>query len=280
MAGLTIPTIRAALMLSSIFVAFMLGRVRQGVRLLSLVAAGMLLVWPPLVVSPSFQLSFAATLALLLWAAREYQPRSRIPLVQMSDYLYAVWAISVVAGLATLPLAAWHFQQISLAGLLINLPAVPLTGLFVLPFGAVHLISTSLGFGEWTWWLARAPLEWLLWMAKFGADLPFGDMHAPAWSLWLVSLLTLVALLAYILRRWWIFWVGLISLSVFTLAIPFVPQPHRLFELNGGQTVVQQTSNTEAILLKSNGKWNEKYLLRGLEQRYGFSIDKSVADKP
>ena len=123
LAGCVPPVIRSAIMGGLTFAALALERERDGRRILLLTGLVMLLVSPLLLFHISFQLSFGATAGLLYlapvfrdWLARVHVP----PVVAMG------LAVTLAAQLATLPLLAWYFNQVSLSSLLANLVAVPI----------------------------------------------------------------------------------------------------------------------------------------------------------
>jgi len=123
LAGAVPPVIRSAVMGGLAFVALALDRERDARRILLLTGMGMLLVSPLLLFHISFQLSFLAT-AGLLYLAPVWQKYFRE--WGCNSYVAAGLAITLAAQLATLPILAWYFNQLSLSSLLANLVVVPL----------------------------------------------------------------------------------------------------------------------------------------------------------
>lgn len=124
-AGMEVPTLRSALMVAIAWLATVLGRHSDALRALA-IAALAIMVWSPGVeFEAAFQLSFVSVAALLL-AGQGKSSTRWIGLVR--DALRT----SVVASLATAPLTAWHFHQLSVAGPLANLIVIPLFGAVVL----------------------------------------------------------------------------------------------------------------------------------------------------
>ncbi len=160
--------LRAAIMAALALVAVQLGRRQFGLNMLALVAAGMALLNPQWLWDVGFQLSFFATLGLLLYGPPlqaattrflgRYFPASRA--AQLSGYAGEFVLLTLAAQLTTLPIMAYHFQQISLVSFIANpfiLPAQPavmilggiavLASLFVLPLGRLlALIAWPLAF--------------------------------------------------------------------------------------------------------------------------------------
>lgn len=134
--GGTPSVVRAAVMAVSAFGGHLIGRRQSGLNALAFTAALMCLVNPYLPRDVSFQLSFAATLGLVLfaeplrqWAVRMLQ--KRLPedkALKAAEPISEYLLYTLAAQLVTLPLIAWHFGRISLTSLLANplvLPAQP-----------------------------------------------------------------------------------------------------------------------------------------------------------
>ena len=127
LAGLVPPAVRSGIMGGVAFLGLILGRERDAQYLLVLTGLLMLLVSPLLVFHISFQLSFLATAGLLFLAPLLMEKMERLPRL-----IAASFSITMGAQLATLPILAWHFNQISLSSLLSNLVVVPIVDLIII----------------------------------------------------------------------------------------------------------------------------------------------------
>ncbi|HKK01139.1 MAG TPA: DNA internalization-related competence protein ComEC/Rec2, partial [Desulfuromonadales bacterium] len=140
--GSALPTCRA--FLAAVAGAWLLLSARRTTPLsLWAAIAFLLLCAEPLVLfEPSFQLSFAGVLGiLLLW------PRCRSLLAKMPRWARlpaGLWLVTLAASIATAPLVLWHFHLLAPAGLVTNLAAVPLIGFFALPLGLAGLALSPL----------------------------------------------------------------------------------------------------------------------------------------
>lgn len=134
--GGTASVVRAALMAVSAFGGHLIGRRQSGINALGFTAALMCVFNPTLPWDVSFQLSFAATLGLMLFAEPLHQQavellQKRLPENQahkIAAPLSEYFLYTLAAQLATLPIIAWHFGRVSLSSLLANplvLPAQP-----------------------------------------------------------------------------------------------------------------------------------------------------------
>jgi len=167
-----------------VMVAVMLGAVIADRRALSLraVATAALIVLalrPEALLGPGFQMSFAATTALVavftLIRDREIAPGPR--------WLRPVWATvvsSLVAGLATAPFAAAHFNQIAHFGLVANLASVPLMGVLVMPAAVAAVALLPFGLEGVALWAMGLGLDWILGVAHWAAALPGARGAVPA----------------------------------------------------------------------------------------------------
>jgi competence protein ComEC len=72
---------------------------------------------------------------------------------------------SAVAGAATAPVAAAHFNQIAQYGLLANLMSVPLMGFLVMPAAVVAALLQPFGLDWLPLWVMGQGLEWILGVA-------------------------------------------------------------------------------------------------------------------
>jgi competence protein ComEC len=159
---------------SFIMVAVMLGAIIADRRAISLrtvaLAATIVLIYSPeAVVSAGFQMSFAATVALIL----VYGPWARVS-PRLPRWLRPVAMLivsSLIAAVATSPIAAAHFNRMAQYGLLANLLAVPVMGTLVMPAGVIGAVLALVGLEAPALWVMGIGTEWMLWVARFVADL-------------------------------------------------------------------------------------------------------------
>lgn len=139
---------RSYIMLAVMLVALLFDRAAITMRNLAIAALLIIAVSPHVVVGPSFQMSFAATAALIaaygLWT--EYRRRSSARAAEQPGifkrafkavlfFFAGLCATSIIAGLATTLFGAWHFQRASPLALPANLAAMPLMSLVADAFG-------------------------------------------------------------------------------------------------------------------------------------------------
>lgn len=148
-AGAPIPTQRAFIMVAVVFLGVICNRKAISMRLVAVAAAAVLLFQPESLLGASFQLSFAAVVALVAAYDSEHPERLRRLgdgiLARSLIYIVFVAATTLIATLATTPYAIFHFQRVALYGLAANLVAVPVTALWVMPLGVAALLTMPFG---------------------------------------------------------------------------------------------------------------------------------------
>lgn len=173
LAGASIPTQRAFLMTSVALLAVLADRDPISMRLIALAAALILLVQPESLVGASFQFSFAAMLALVAWyESLPVQPPADGPLARVRRYVLGILMTTLVAGLATAPLGAFHFNTISVWGSIANLIGVPLTAFWIMPAGTIAVLLMPVGLDGPFVWATGLGVAVLLETARLVADLP------------------------------------------------------------------------------------------------------------
>lgn len=165
--------IRASLMGSLSLIAIYFGRREWGLLSLFLTAATMLLFKFSLIKDLSFQLSFLATLGIILAnKKRERQPRKVFP-DQLIYLLKENLRMTLSAQVFTLPIILYNFHRVSLIAPLANL----LTEWTVQPIMAFGLLTSVIG---WVYlplaivpsWIVWIPLTYFIMVIEFLARIP------------------------------------------------------------------------------------------------------------
>jgi competence protein ComEC len=180
LSGAEVATQRAFIMTAIVLTGVMVDRAALTLRTLAVAALAVLLIAPEAVVHPSFQMSFAATLALIAayerglpWmiAGADTSLGARVALWGGRELLALVLA-SLVAGLATTPYAAYHFHRLAPYGVLANLLAMPIVSAWVMPTGLLALIAIPFGFDGALWRLMGDGIDWMIAVALWVTHLP------------------------------------------------------------------------------------------------------------
>ena len=176
-AGMNVPAVRALITALLVLFAAVLRRQRSFGPLIAAAALIVLAVSPLALFTASFQLSFAAVLAINLIYPRlpalnvdprDGWPRRALALVQ------SLLLVSVAATLGTLPFMLLHFNRISLIGPLANLVIEPLLCLWALPCGllAIPFVGVAPGLAVLLFNLGSGGMRLALWLTELTAALP------------------------------------------------------------------------------------------------------------
>lgn len=213
LAGAPVPAQRACAMAALALLAILLDRTALSLRLVAWSAIVVLAAAPDALTGASFQMSFAAVVALIAaweaagdwrrrWHERIERARQRWLWRLIAGFGASV-ATTLVASVATGAFAAYHFNRLSFLGVAANLLGVPLTGFWIMPWGLLAMLLMPLGLEKF----ALIPMGWgiegLDAIADHVAAWPQAAMLVPSLpgaSLWL---LTLGGLWLCLWRRRW-----------------------------------------------------------------------------
>lgn len=188
LSGAEVATQRSFYMTALVLVAVMADRRAITFRTLALAAMLVLLLAPEALVHPSFQMSFAATLGLVVLAQigmpQWFATRDDTVFGRFAAWggreLVVLALASFVAGLATTPYAAFHFHRIAPYGVIANLIAMPVVSALVMPAGLLGILAIPFGFDSLFWHLMGIGIDWMIFVSQWVAALPgaFGRVHA------------------------------------------------------------------------------------------------------
>ena len=169
LSGAEVATQRSFIMIAIVLLGVMLDRPVLTLRTLTIAALVVLLFSPEAVVHPSFQMSFAATLAMIA-AYAHGQPLARASADSPLAMRAALWGVtevvsllvaSLVAGVATTPYAAYHFHRVAPYGVIANLLAMPIVSAWVMPMGILGVVAIPFGFDAFFWRQMGVGIEWM-----------------------------------------------------------------------------------------------------------------------
>ncbi len=208
--GMEPAVMRAAIMGAMAILGTQIGRRGSGLNTLVFTAVVMCLLNPYLLWDVSFQLSFAATLGLIVlgnpllrwfsgWLGSRLPPgKARGIAEPVGEFVL----LTLAAQIATLPLMAWHFHQVSLSAILANpmiLPAQPL----VMTLGAVAMFGgmIALPLGQVLGWFALPMLSYTTSVVQWFAKIPGSVRLSESGFVWIVVLLALAVVLYLLAKR-------------------------------------------------------------------------------
>lgn len=206
LAGGSVPTMRSFIMLGLFSFAVLLDRLALSMYNVAWAALLIMLMIPEAVLGPSFQMSFAAVIALISlyenWVVEErandagYVKRAFIYMVMLSG-------TSLVAGLATMPYTIFHFGQFQPYGVAANLIAIPMAGVWIMPAALLALILMPFGLETIPLYAMGQGIEFVSLVAKGVASWKGAVISAPMFSWTEIGLITTGALWFFIWQRRW-----------------------------------------------------------------------------
>jgi competence protein ComEC len=231
LSGGNVATERAFVMAAVALVAVMADRRMLSLRAVAVAAVIVLVLRPEALIGPGFQMSFAATTALV--AVFGWLRDAEVPLgPRWLRPVVAVVVSSAVAGAATAPVAAAHFNQFAHYGLIANLLSVPLMGVLVMPAAVLAACLMPLGLEALALWVMGLGLEWILGVAHWVSELEGARGTVVRPDAEVLPLLALGALLV-VLWQGRARWIGLAPLGLSVALWMQAERPDVLISDNG-----------------------------------------------
>jgi competence protein ComEC len=266
LSGMVIPAVRSTIMLALVFAAIIAGRQALTMRNVAIAALIIIIFEPSTVFRASFQLSFAAVVALI--AAYELVRRRRdnreTPVrAKAFGMTVDVAMTSVIAGLATVVFTAYHFQQTAPFGVVGNLMIMPIVSFVMMPAALLGTLLIPIGLDVLPYAALGWSIEAMLWCAAFVRELSGGFDPSPILSpAALIVALAALAWLAYFRNR--------IRLSGPILAVPIIAifcieRAPDIFIADQSQAVAVRHDGAVALMAGRNGTfatnvWSERYI--------------------
>lgn len=243
--GMSISALRAYLMISMVFIAICFDRTALSLRNLALAALIILLIFPESLLSVSFQMSFAAVFCLI--AAYERFGTRALTVMHKSGfikrgiiYFTGIMFTSLIASFATAPFAVFHFGQFALLGIIANLVAVPLMGLWVMPWTLVSFILMPFIETSITLDLAGEGISIILTVAQYVASLPGSILQIGVYPQALLVGLVF-SVLWFLIWRNRLKWGAAVFLAIGIISLSFESIPDILFNDSGNLFLVRQS---------------------------------------
>ena len=142
--GCPVSAIRAALMLSLASLSWILKRHTSGIRILLTTALIILLFDPHQLTEVGFQLSFLATLGILMLSS----------VANRQDPVFSLLVVTFSAQLATFPVVAYYFHNVPFFGWIQGLLVIPMLS-FLVYILLLYLLFPMLSF-------LSLPIEWMI----------------------------------------------------------------------------------------------------------------------
>jgi len=229
LAGAEVPTVRTIIATLIVLVGVVIGREAFSLRLLAAAAMLILAVRPEALLGPSFQLSFAAVIAIVaLYESRIGQwlttpgEHEGWPRRVLRGGL-ALLVSGLVAELALSSIGLFHFNRAGLYGVFANMIAIPLSSFVIMPLLMLALLADLVGLGGLVWPAVGWAMGLLISLAETTSSLPGAVVRMPTMPGGAYALIIAGGLWLALWRsriRWWGAGVMATGLMLATLAAP------------------------------------------------------------
>lgn len=260
-------------MIAIAFISIIVDRPPISMRVVALSALAILLVMPESWIDPSFQMSFAAVVGLVSafeWWQRRQGPADIPPATIVRRglrILGATAATSLIAGLATAPFAAYHFNRFANYGIAANLFAMPFVSFIIMPAGVLALLLMPFG-------LDGLPLQVMGWGINVMLDIAHWVANWPG-SSWRVATIPVTALILMVdgglwialwQARWRMLGTALVAAGIITSF--FGTAPDLIVAADGRNFAVRAADGRLYLLSSRRGAFgSEQWLRRDADPR-------------
>jgi competence protein ComEC len=258
LSGSPAPAERSAMTATVAFVAILIDRRAITMNALAVAALFVLVMRPESVAQPGFQMSFAATAALIalseVWPRRIREISAPWPILAVQrgwSWFLAACAASLVAGIATGPFAMQHFNRTAVYGLFANLTVEPLSSLVIMPFLAIGAVLELIGgAGAWALAVAGWGVDRMMDVGRFFAGLPGAVQLVPS-APQAALVIAFIGILFVCLWRGWLRLLG-VPLALAVLLWPRPAAPDAWIASDGSAAVAR--AGREGVALRDNAK--------------------------
>lgn len=273
LSGGSTPTVRAFIMAFILFMGILTDRKAISLRLVAIAAMLILLLTPEAVLSVSFQMSFAAVVALVAayekidgrWA--KFSGANQRSYKKVLFYIGTMLFTTLVAEIAIAPFALFHFNKLVQYGLIANLLAMPVMASWVMPCIVAYLILAPMGLGELALYPMSYGLEMIMFVANTVSHTPGSYSLIPTIGHWPLVIMVCGGLWFVIWRTRWNR-LGLPVIFVGFVAAFFTTQPDILID-NNGRLIGVQNAQEEISLssFRSGRRTRQRWALRNGQEK-------------
>ena len=175
------PVIRAGFMGVLTLIGILLGRKTLVLYSLLLSAIFIAIFWPSWPTTISFQLSYAATLGLILFSKKgaptKNEETNNTLKGKLTEYVYDEWRTSMSAQIFTVPLICVYFRQISLISPIANiLVSWTIAPLMIFGFMAAILGKIHFALGIVPAYISYGILTYIIFVVEMLSKVPFASI--------------------------------------------------------------------------------------------------------
>lgn len=206
--GMSVAAVRSFIMSTLFVVAIIISRRNTTMRSIAISALLILIVSPESLISASFQMSFAAVVALvgsfdICFKLSRIKAIKNRPLQFIVQYFISLSLTSLVASIATTPFAIYHFNQYSNYSIIANLLAVPVTSIIIMPFMVISLLAYPVDMAYLPLQIMGFGIKIMVMIANLTAEIPYAKLTIanigfPSFIMFVVSGILCFISLSYI----------------------------------------------------------------------------------
>ena len=263
--GAEVPTVRSCVGAILVLIALALGREALSLRMVAVAALFVLILWPESLIGPSFQMSFAAVLAIVALhnsaPVRAFlAPREESWAARNCRRALMLLVTGLVIEIALMPIVLFHFHRAGVYGAFANVIGIPLTTFVSMPLIALSLLLDLFDASGPAWWMAGKSLDLLIGIAHFTASQPGAVKLMPEMGTGLFAL--------FVIGSLWIgLWRGKVRLLGFlpiAIAAPLFalkPAPDILISSDGRHVGIAGEGDRLLVLRESRSDYARDNLL-------------------
>ncbi len=240
--GSAVAAIRSYIMVAIMFAAVILNRPALSQRNLAIAALLILVIMPQSLTDAGFQMSFAATAALVAY----FESRPALPRLSTwpafvalpVTFVIADAATTLMAGAAVDPFSAYHFHRIAIYSVLGNLAAMPPVSFVVMPMALLALVAMPFGLEALPLTIMKHGIEAMLAISTAIAGLPGAVIAVPAFPGEAFALIIAGGCWLIIWRGRWRYF-GLVAVGAGLAVAPFRDAPDIWVERQGNLVAIR-----------------------------------------
>ena len=240
--GSAVAAVRSYIMVAIVFAAIILNRPALSQRNLAIAALLILVSMPQSLTDAGFQMSFAATAALIAYF--ESRPPVRPPsswpafIALPAMFVFADLITTLLAGAAVDPFSAYHFHRIAIYSVLGNLAAMPAVTFIIMPMVMLSLVAMPFGLEAMPLLIMKQGIDTMLAIATAISALPGAIIAVPAFPGEAFALIIVGGCWLIIWRGRWRYF-GLAAIGVGLAVAPFRGAPDIWVEREGNLVAIR-----------------------------------------
>ncbi|MCG6138259.1 MAG: ComEC/Rec2 family competence protein [Nostoc sp. LLA-1] len=276
--GFQPSVLRAVIMGFAALIGLLLKRKVKQFGSLLLAATLLLLVNPLWIWNLGFQLSFLATLGLIVTVPSLVKRLDWLPLA-----IASLVAVPLAAIIWTLPLQLFVFGVVPAYGLLLNIISTPLIAMISIG-GITSAIAALIwpAAGSAVAGVLHFPIDWLIKLVEFFSNLPGNSLAVGSISVWQLLAIYALVILVWLMRWWQQRWWFASFIAIGLVLVPMWHSANTLFRITvlatGAEPVIVIQDRGTVTLINSGDEGTGRFTILPFLQQHGVNqIDWAIA---